>query len=102
MKKILLLSLLALGGCSHSIHMVNVNGFEHSLPIEKALYVEASAEQKVIFWFAHDTNYVDEAKNKLLAQCDGDIRAVSTQFSTSHGFMHWTNKILMKGVCVKR
>ena len=101
-----LLSLLAvgtllLGGCTHSIHMVNINGFESKMPAaSNANYVEASAEQEVILFFAYDSNYVDEAKQKLEQQCKGDLAAVSTQYSTSHGFLSWTNKILMKGICV--
>jgi len=44
---------------------------------------------------------VEETQQKLLRQCNGDIRAVSAKYSTSHLFIHWTNKILMKGICVK-
>ncbi len=104
MKKISLLAacLIILSGCTHSIHMVQNSGFSSSMPKEKkAQYVQAEAEQTVFMFFAFDTNYVDEAKSELEKQCDGDLAAVSTQYSTSHGFMHWTNKILMKGVCVK-
>ncbi|MEH6347689.1 MAG: hypothetical protein V7785_21515 [Bermanella sp.] len=105
LKKLLLpllaLSALTIMGCTHSIHMVHTDGFDGQMPTaSKAKYIEARSEQKVVLWFADDTDYVEEAKNKLVKQCDGDIRAVSTQFSTSHGFLHWTNKILMKGVCV--
>ena len=106
MKKLLLstlaISLFAiLGGCTHSIHMVHTDGFDGQMPsASKAKYIEARSEQNVVLWFADDTDYVEEAKDKLMKQCDGNIRAVSTQYSTSHGFLHWTNKILMKGVCV--
>jgi len=102
MKKLLLLSLFAIGGCTHSIHMVHTDGFDGAMPnIEKANMVEARAEQEVVLWFAYDTNYVNRAHEALLAQCDGNIQAVSTQFSTSHNFLHWTNKILMTGICVQ-
>jgi hypothetical protein len=106
MKKILLLSLLSLsllilGGCTHSIHMVHTDGFSGPMPAEKkAIYVEAKSEQHVILGFVYNTDYVNHAHAALLAQCDGSIRAVSTQFSTSHGFLYWTNKILMNGVCL--
>jgi hypothetical protein len=104
MKKIiaslLLLPLLLLVGCTHSIHMVHTDGFNSGIPArDKVHYVEAVATQEVVFFFAFDTNYVDEAKAKLEQQCPGTISAVSTQYSTSHGFFHWTNKILMKGFC---
>ncbi len=98
---VLLSSLLLLGGCTSSIHMVNAAGFDKPLPTNaQSRYVEATAEQKVIMGFAFDTNYVDEARESLLAQCDGDLVAVSTQYSTDHNFLHWTNKILMKGICI--
>jgi len=105
MKKLLLpllaVSTLTMMGCTHSIHMVHTDGFDGQMPAaSKAKYIEARSEQNVVLWFADDTDYVEEAKDKLMKQCDGDIRAVSTQYSTSHGFLHWTNKILMKGVCV--
>ncbi|NRA23650.1 MAG: hypothetical protein HRU08_04080 [Oleispira sp.] len=100
MKILLLLSVLLLAGCSHSIHMVQSSGFD-GVPVDMktAHYVEATMTQDVVFFFAFDTDYVDEAKAKLEQQCAGNLSAVSTQFSTSHGFFHWTNKILMKGIC---
>ena len=95
MKKLLLPVLFVLGGCSHSIHMVNTSGFNsNDLPSHKKA-------KNVVLGFAFDTDYVDEARASLLAQCPGEIKAVSSQFSTSHGFLHWTNKVLMKGVCVQ-
>ena len=100
----LVLSLLAvaiLSGCTHSIHMVHTDGFGLDMPTKtkQSKVVEAKSEQKVFLFFAFDTNYVDKAKNDLVSKCDGDLQAVSTQYSTSHGFLHWTNKILMKGIC---
>ncbi len=104
MKKIILLSLFAplmlLAGCTHSIHMVHTDGFNSGIsPNDQAHYVEAVATQDVVFFFAFDTDYVDEAKASLEQQCPTKLSAVSTQYSTSHGFLHWTNKILMKGLC---
>ncbi|MFT4763660.1 MAG: hypothetical protein ACI9OH_000749 [Oleispira sp.] len=96
----LFLPLMLLAGCTHSIHMVHTDGFDLGMPADgKAHYVEAVATQNVIFFFAFDTDYVDEAKAALEQQCSGKLSAVSTQYSTSHGFFHWTNKILMKGLC---
>tara|TARA_B110000196_G_scaffold156971_1_gene135217 strand:+ start:4623 stop:4940 length:318 start_codon:yes stop_codon:yes gene_type:complete len=104
MKKILFLSLLLpmmlLTGCTHSIHMVHTDSFDSGIINQsKVRYVEAIATQNVIFYFAFDTDYVEEAKAQLEHQCPGRLSAVSTQYSTSHGFFHWTNKILMKGLC---
>lgn len=99
---LLSLGLLTLQGCTHSIHMVHTDGFGYQAPkASQTKTVEASAEQTVVMSFAFDTNYVDEAKAKLESQCKGDLAAVSTQYSTSHGFLHWTNKIRMKGICVQ-
>lgn len=104
MRSIILLTLISLcallAGCTHSIHLVHADGFDSpSLKNRDAFVVEAQATQDVVFYFAFDTDYVDEAKMKLEAQCPGRLSAVSTQYSTSHGFFHWTNKILMKGIC---
>jgi hypothetical protein len=100
----LVLSLLAvaiLSGCTHSIHMVHTDGFGLDMPSNKkrTKIIEAKSEQNVFLFFAFDTNYVDQAKNDLVSKCNGELQAVSTQYSTSHGFLHWTNKILMKGIC---
>ncbi len=100
MKKLLLVPLLLLGGCTHSIHMVHSDGFSSGpVDAQKDRYVEATASQDVVFYFAFDTDYVDEARAKLEQQCPGKLSAVTTQYSTSHGFFSWTNKILMKGLC---
>ncbi len=100
MKVLLLLPFMLLAGCTHSIHMVHSDGFTERLKeITKARYVEVETTQDVVFFFAFDTDYVDEAKTKLEQACPGRLSAVSTQYSTSHGFFHWTNKILMKGMC---
>lgn len=98
---IALLVALLLTGCTHSIHMVHTDGFGSQMPTKTKAsnIVEARSEQKVVLFFAFDTDYVNQAKAELESKCSGDLQAVSTQFSTSHGFMHWTNKILMKGIC---
>jgi len=61
--------------------------------------VEVSTEQTVILGFAFDTEYVDRAYQELQKKCPKEVVAVNTQYSTSHGFLHWTNKIRMKAVC---
>lgn len=99
---VLLSAVLLLNGCTSSIHMVNTDGFDQAIPAGVDYkYVEASTKQHVILGFAANTNYVDEARQSLIAQCDGELTAVSTQYSTDHSFLSWYNKILMKGVCIK-
>jgi hypothetical protein len=64
--------------------------------------VEARTEQFVIMGFTGDTKYVDQAYDKLQGTCQGGkIQGITTQFSTSHGFFSWTNKILMRGLCIR-
>lgn len=93
-------SLLILGGCTSSIHMVNTAGSGLlSLSDTTYKYVEAKSQQTVVLGFVFDTDYVNAAKQSLIEQCEGDLVAVTTQYSTEHNFMHWKNKILMKGIC---
>ena len=61
--------------------------------------VEVNTEQTVILGFAFNTDYVNEAYQQLQQKCPKEVIAVNTQFSTSHGFLHWTNKIRMKAIC---
>ncbi|GIC75546.1 hypothetical protein [Moritella sp. F3] len=99
---VLISAVLLLNGCTSSIHMVNSDGFDQVIPTDlNYKYVEASTKQHVILGFAANTNYVDEARQSLIAQCDGELTAVSTQYSTDHSFLSWYNKILMKGICIQ-
>lgn len=99
MKALILTPLIFLVGCTHSIHMVHTDGFDQPQAKQGSHLVEAQSSQEVVFFFAKDTLYVDEAKAKLEQACPGKLSAVSTQYSTSHGFLSWTNKIKMKGIC---
>jgi hypothetical protein len=64
-------------------------------------WITAEASQNVIFWFVQQTNYVNEARAKLIAQCpNGDIQGITTRYSTSLGFFNWDNKIHMQGLCL--
>lgn len=101
MKKIVLLALL-LSGCTHSIHQVQVSDFQPYRAIERGDVVAASAEQFTVMGFTGETNYVDDAYQRLQRKCpDGTLTGITTQISTSHGFFSWTNKALMQGLCVK-
>lgn len=103
MKILWLLSFLFLASCAHSIHEVHTSDFYPGVPIEKGEVVTASAEQFVILGFVGDTYYVDQAYQRLLQACPkGAVTAVTTQYSTSLGFLSWTNKILMQGLCVDK
>jgi hypothetical protein len=103
MKALALASLLFLAACAHSVHEVQTSDFIPSAPIESGEMVKASTEQFVVLGFVGDTNYVDQAYQKLMASCpNGSISGITTQYSTSLGFLSWTNKILMQGLCLHK
>ena len=67
---------------------------------KKGKLIKAQAEQKVIMHFSFDTNFAEQAKKNLMAKCpNGEIKNIMTRYSTSHGFFHWTNKLVMQGRC---
>jgi hypothetical protein len=103
MKNSLVILALALtAGCAHSIHEVHVSDFVPMAQIESGEMVKAQTEQFVVMGFVGQTDYVDQAKAQLMANCPGGaVTGITTQFSTSMGFLSWTNKILMQGLCVK-
>lgn len=95
---IILFSALALG-CTHSIHQQHVSDIDPNFDASSAEKIVVQTEQKVVLGFVFDTDYVDQAYAQLQAKCQGRVGAVATQYSTSHGFLHWTNKIRMEGLC---
>jgi len=101
-KFMLLIAAGLLTACTHSIHQVHTSGFAPYQPFKNGTLVTAKTEQFVVLWFAKDSDYVQYAYKDLMDQCvDGEITGITTQFSTSHGFLSWTNKILMQGHCFK-
>jgi hypothetical protein len=101
MNKILLLLLFIFGGCSHSVHLVNISDFDQKEKFTAGKWIQVETEQTVILGLKFDTNYVDLAHRNLVAKCSsGDIQGITTRFSTSLGFFHWKNKINMQGLCL--
>lgn len=97
------LSLLSLGACAHSIHLVHTSDFIPGTPVESGTMVKGYAEQFVVLGFVQDTNYVDTAYQRIQAECpNGVVTGITTQISTSLGFFSWTNKALMQGLCLNR
>ena len=89
-------------GCAHSLHDVHVSDFSPGVDLAKAEPVEARTEQHTIMGFVYDTQYVDEAREHLIDQCRGGrLEGITTQYSTDLGFLSWTNRLLMKGYCVR-
>ena len=102
MNKFFYLILLIFVSCSHSVHLVHVSDFTPHAKITSGKLIKAEATQKVILGFVTDVNYVDDARNNLIGQCqNGDIQGITTRYSTSHSFLSWDNKILMQALCVK-
>jgi len=91
------------GGCSYSIHNVHVSDFtpvNAESPSGEGRVVKAQVEQFVVLGFVGQTDYVTEAYRKIQASCKGgEIRGLTTQHSTAHGFFSWTNKVLIQGNC---
>lgn len=103
MKRLLLPILFFIfASCSHSVHLVNMSDHSLDKSMKNAKKIEVESKQHVIFWFAFDSNYVEEAKTKLIRKCrNGEIKNITTRYSTSHGFFNWYNKIHMQGYCFK-
>lgn len=89
-----------LAGCTHSVHQVSVAADE--VPRGAQLRrVTAEAEQHVVLYITDNTDFVDEARRQLLAQCPrGELLAVETRHSTSHGFLSFDNKVRMTAWCL--
>lgn len=91
--------LLGLSACSHSVHQSHMGDF---LPGKQkgARYFTVEAQKKVILGFNFNTDYVEEARQKLLAACSKQITGVNTQHITSHSFASYTEKIRIKALCL--
>ena len=101
MRRYLAIATLAvLTGCTHSVHLHHVSDMDPLSASDSPKTLVAEAEQSVVLGFVFDTHFADQAREQLLAQCPGKLTAISTRYSTSHGFLHWTNRIRLTGLCV--
>lgn len=102
MNKIILLALFSLVGCAHSVHQVHMGDFNPGKGLKAGKWIQAEAQQHTIMGFVKNTDYVNQAREQLIAKCpNGDIQGVTTRYSTSLGFLNWYNKINMQGLCLK-
>jgi len=100
MKTLLFLTTFLLVSCSHSVHLVNVSDYKLDKSLTSGKLITAESKQFVVLGFVTQTNYVEVAQQKLIAQCsNGEISNITTRYSTSHGFFSWHNKILMQARC---
>lgn len=86
-------------GCTHSVHQSHMGDI---LPGTQkgARFIKVEAQRKVFLNFKFNTDYVEEARQKLLASCSKRITGVNTQYITSHRFMGYTDKIRIKALCL--
>lgn len=97
-----ILPLLLLFSCAHSHHQSATDVSLNPLGRPGTL-IKAESEQFVFLGFTTSTQYVEEARDKLLAQCPtGSISPLTTHYYTSLGVLSWTNRIRMEGICLPR
>lgn len=95
-------SMMMLGACTHALHMVHEGDLSPSAKLGEARRIKAEGEQRVVMGFVRQTDYVDQARAKLEAQCrDGQITGIQSRYSTSHGFLSWTNQVRFQAYCVE-
>ena len=91
-----------MNACAYSVHQIHTSDFEGAMSEKAAKRVVAEAEQFVVLGFVAQTDYVDEAYQQLLDSCVGRITGIATKYSTDLGFLSWTNKVRMEGLCVSQ
>lgn len=101
-KKIILLVLLAfyVVGCTHSIHFSHMSDV---LPGKQkgARYIDVEAKRTVFLSFVFNTDFVEEARQKLMAACpNSEITGINTKYITNHGFASYTDKIKIRALCL--
>ncbi|MCB1192583.1 MAG: hypothetical protein H7A23_04975 [Leptospiraceae bacterium] len=93
---------LMIFSCTHSVHMYAAGDIEKPISVTSMKQVSSDSEQFTVLGFIFDTNYVDEAVEKLRSQCEkGNIHFISSRYSTSHGFLSWKNKLHLEGYCIE-
>ena len=91
---------LLMSACAYSVHQVHTSDFEGAVSEKESKRVIAHTEQFVILGFVDQTDYVDQAYQKLLDSCPGRITGITTKYSTDLGFLSWTNRIRIEGLCI--
>jgi hypothetical protein len=71
-------------------------------PEERAKKISAIAEKMFFLGFNFDNNFLDEAPQKLLDQCqDGKIKGIVSKFESVHYFLFTKFVVKASGYCVK-
>lgn len=91
---------LFLNACAHSLHEYEAQSVNQN---NSGKIITSLGEQSTVMGFVQDTNYVNEAFDRLKRQCSqGRIEGINTRYSTSLGFFSWTNKVHMQGYCISQ
>lgn len=97
-----LVALLLGSGCTYSIHQVHSSDYMTEVPRGQSRVITAEATQDVVLYLTTSTRYVDEAYERLLAQCPrGEIVGIQGRHSTAHSFLSFTNKMALRALCVE-
>lgn len=87
-------------GCTHALHQNHTSDYQLDRPLNDYRFIQARYEQFVVMGFVSETRYADDAFAELKRQCPaGTITGIQTRHSTSHGFLSWTNVIVMQAYC---
>jgi hypothetical protein len=98
---------LAVGstGCTFAMHEYQAGGYAAPTavagPPRKGEWIHARAEQSVVLGITDNTDYVDHAYAELLSQCPGDVVGINTRYSTSLGFLSYTNVVDIQAMCLR-
>lgn len=92
-----LVALLLAGGCTHSVHQYTVSDSVPGAACGRVITAEAT--DKDWLW-SNSSDFADHAYHRLLAQCPrGEISGVHARHSTSHGFLYYKNKLVLRALC---
>ena len=96
------LCLSSLVSCTYALHQVHEGDIERIPTGREFRRVKSQAEQFVVLGFVRQTDYVDKAFGDLARSCaEREVEGIQTRYSTAHGFLSWTNKVVMQGYCLE-
>ena len=102
MRRLWLLMPLVLSGCGVVVHQVAPSGWAPYADLNDHIIVQSSAEQTVLLGLDADTHYVDLCWEGLKRKCPrGNLTGITVETSTKLGFLSWTNRVVMRGVCAE-
>jgi hypothetical protein len=97
MRKLILFLILVVSatGCSH-VHSFN----QDTIMETRGRKIEITGEKTVWFNWNFDSDFIDDAYQKFLAECPkGQISGVSSRLSSENSFLHWYSRVHFAGYC---